>query len=306
MGRPSESTSPNASDRAVPPCGSRSSLADETLSRRFDGVADDLRYRHFVRIPQRILRCLDYFQVECDRTAVARRLRAYYLFIGVLDDAIDSGELEAGRIALQRFTSKHSRVQDSTNLSDVNVMIEVLKREACDETYPQMLSVLHQLNTEVIRERTAISMAAYIEARKSVGRLTAKSSYLMIRPLLIGGTDPVRLFMERVGEIGCLVDSVIDLNADRRIGLLNFQPTPLNFVHLTRAALGASAGLSLKHPRLLGAFLQALADDVMDRFLSRRGDTVPRSALPRKGPNDSLIETNPDNDSVSFTAVEVE
>ena len=291
MGRPSESTSRNSSARAVLPCGLCGQL-DETLSRRFDGVANDPRYRHFVRIPQRILRCLDYFQIECDRTAVARRLRAYYLFIGVLDDAIDSGQLEAGRIALQRFQSKAS-VDESTTLSDVNVMIEVLKREACDEAYAQMLNVLHQLNREVVRERTATSMAEYIEARKSVGRLTAQSSYFVIRPLLNDGSDTVRLFMERVGEIGCLVDSVIDLNADRRTGLLNFEPTPLNFVHLTGAALRASAGLSLAHPRLLGSFLQALADNVMDRFLCRRGDTAPRNALnqrtrPQGGLNSSI------------------
>ena len=280
MGRPSESTSRNSSARAVSPCGLRGKF-DETLSRRFDGVSKDPRYRHFVRIPQRILRCLDYFEIECDRAAVARRLRAYYLFIGVLDDAIDSGQLEAGRIALQRFQSKDTRVE-STTLSDVNVMIEVLKCEACDEAYAQMLDVLHQLNREVVRERTATSMAEYIEARKSVGRLTAKSSYFAIRPLLNDGSDSARLFMERVGEIGCLIDSVIDLNADRRTGLLNFDPTPHNVVQLTGAALRASASLSLEHPRLLGSFLQALADNVMDRFLSRRGDTAPRNALNRE------------------------
>lgn len=274
-----ETIARNVPFRAVSSTGSRNNLADEALSRRFDGVASDPRYRHFVRIPQRILRCLDYFQIECDRTAVARRLRAYYLFIGVLDDAIDSGQLEAGRMALQRFESKQTSADDSINVSDVSVMIEVLKREACDEAYAQMLSILPQLNREVVRERMATSMTAYIEARKSVGRLTAKSSYLVIRPLLNKGNDSVSRFMERVGEIGCLIDSVIDLNADRRIGLLNFHPTPLSFIHLTRAALRASAGLSFEHPRLLGSFLQALADDVMDRCLSRRKDPAPPNAL---------------------------
>src|SRR5215510_3738424 len=60
---------------------------------RCQAIARESRYGHYVRIPERICRCLDYFKLDGDRLAVKERLRAYYLFIGVVDDAIDSGDL---------------------------------------------------------------------------------------------------------------------------------------------------------------------------------------------------------------------
>jgi len=42
------------------------------------------------------LRCLDYFGVACKREETSDLLLSYYLFIGVVDSAIDSGHVEAG------------------------------------------------------------------------------------------------------------------------------------------------------------------------------------------------------------------
>lgn len=245
-----------------------SSLPDEELHRRYLAIANDRKYEHFVRIPGRITRCLDYFGIDCNRVAVERRLRSYYLFIGVIDNAIDSGQVEAGQIVLKRFDSRSACFDESAELSDVALMTEMLKSEISDENYPEMFGTLSELYEEVVREQTADSMLNYIERRKSVGRLTARASYLLIRPLLIEKNDTACRFMERVGAIGCLVDSVIDLRADRRMGLLNFRPTPINFIYLSLSTLRSGISLSLEHPRLLGSFFQALADNVMDRFRS--------------------------------------
>src|SRR5258708_10418010 len=71
------------------------------VRRAYQDLAGDPRYRHFVHIPDRIIQCIDYFGIPCDRTAASNRLHAYYLFIGVVDDAIDSGKIEAGRAILE-------------------------------------------------------------------------------------------------------------------------------------------------------------------------------------------------------------
>ena len=76
------------------------------LDLAYQAVARDPRYAHFINIPERIIRCLDYFQLACNRIEVSQRLRAYYLFIGVVDDRIDRGELEIGKDILDHFNDR--------------------------------------------------------------------------------------------------------------------------------------------------------------------------------------------------------
>src|ERR1700686_2012996 len=45
--------------------------------RAYQAIADDPKYKHFVRIPDRILQCIDYFGIACDRAATRTRLQAY-------------------------------------------------------------------------------------------------------------------------------------------------------------------------------------------------------------------------------------
>src|SRR2546425_10402077 len=44
------------------------------ISQRYEDIACDGRYQHFVRIPPRIVRCLDHFGIESNRTLVRKRL----------------------------------------------------------------------------------------------------------------------------------------------------------------------------------------------------------------------------------------
>jgi len=237
----------------------------EESQRRYQAIATNWKYRHFTRIPGRIIRCLAYFGVKCDPVVVERRLRAYYLFIGVIDHAIDSGQLQVGQLVLRHFESRPKRFDQSNNISEITLVTERLLNEISDETYPEVLSALNALSAAVENERTAASMAEYIEARKYVGQLTAKSSFLVIRPLLNTESRQICHFMERVGEIGCLVDSVIDLNADRRSGLLNFQSTGWDFIRLLTCAVKSGVQLSIRHPLLFVLFLEAVIDTLRDR-----------------------------------------
>lgn len=259
-------TTPNPllSATSVRPRVPSSRHLSEESERRYQAIEADRKYRHFTRIPRRIIRCLDYFGVSCDSDVVERRLRAYYLFIGVIDNAIDSGQPQVSQIVLRQFESEPNRFDDS-NISEIGIVTERLLNEISDETYPEVLSALHALSDAVEHERTAVSMAEYIEARKLVGQLTAKSSFLVIRPLLRAESSQICHFMERVGEIGCLVDSVIDLNADRRSGLLNFQSTRWDFIRLLTCAVKSGAQLSVRHPLLFVLFLEAVIDILRDR-----------------------------------------
>jgi hypothetical protein len=90
----------------------------------------------------------------------------------------------------------------------------------------------------------------------------------LISPLLKGEEQTLRVFMQKVGAVGCLIDSVIDLRADQRRGLVSFLPTRRDHVKLTLAALRQGLSISLRHPRLAGVFADAILDDVRDRFMT--------------------------------------
>lgn len=268
----------------LPPQNSFSSADSQ---RRYQAIGANRKYRHFTRIPRRIIRCLDYFGVSCDSVVVERRLRAYYLFIGVVDNAIDSGQLQVSQIVLRHFESRATRLDQSTNVSEIALVTERLINEISDETYPEVLNALHALSAAVEHERTSASMAEYIAARKQVGQLTAKLSFMVIRPLLSTESGQICHFMERVGEIGCLVDSVIDLNADRRSGLLNFQTTRWDFIRLLTCAVKSGAQLSTRHPHLFRLFLEAVIDILRDRPRDRA--RVKRLQIPTENPATTTI-----------------
>ena len=259
--------------------------APADVSRAYHAIADDPKYKHFVRIPDRIIRCIDYFGIRCDRFVTRARLQAFYLFIGVVDDAIDSGQIGTGRLILDHLSRPLPLFNEKVRHSTVKLITEILKSQASDETYPMMLTKLQDLYEEVVRERAATSIDSYIQHRKSVGALTAELSYLLVRPGLLpesGDHEALCRFMKEVGAIGCLVDSLIDLRADRRLGLLGFKPRISDYARLIVDIFRDGLGVSLKHPGLAGLFLQAISDNVQDRFRADRRIPQPSFVSDRK------------------------
>src|ERR1700716_3681937 len=98
---------------------------DRDLDLAYQAVVRDPRYAHFINIPERIIRCLDYFHLACNRIEVRQRLRAYYLFVGVVDDRLDRGELEIGKDILERFYNPVPCSADPTRVSRVSLVTEV-------------------------------------------------------------------------------------------------------------------------------------------------------------------------------------
>lgn len=244
--------------------------------RRYRELARDERYGHYARIPERVCRCLDHFGVACDRAAVAERLRTYYVFVGVADDAIDAGSVHAGGLILEQLIAGAPTFEEGARLSAAGLATEALRRHLGADPHPALRETLGELYRAVVREREAPTMRAYVAQRKAVGHLTAEVSYLLIRPLLSGGgREELRRFFRQVGEVGCLLDSVIDLRADERLGLLGFKPTVTDRLHLAARTLLEGAQVLLRHPRLLGLFLEAALDDLFDRLSARAAPPLP-------------------------------
>ena len=248
-----------------------------SVRRAYHDLTADPKYQHFVRIPVRIIQCIDYFGIEFNRTAARTSLHAYYLFIGIVDDAIDSGNIDAGRLILEYLNNPAPVFDEAARHSSLRLITEILKSNIRDRTYPLTMDKLRELYDECVSERSAASIDSYLEHRKSVGSLTAEISYVLIRPALSGEHENLSRFMKEVGAIGCLVDSLIDLRADCRLGLLGFKPRISDYAKLLVEIVRDGLRVSLRHPGLAGLFLQAIADNVQDRF--RAG---PRLAEPSR------------------------
>lgn len=241
------------------------------IRRAYHDLANLPKYQHFLHIPDRIIQCMDYFGITCDRPVTRARLLAYYLFIGVVDDAIDSGKIDTGRLILEEFLGTPQPVFDAeARRSSVRLITEILKSTISDQIYPQMADKLNELYQEVISERAATSIGTYIGHRKSVGSLTAELSFVLIQPHLNGNQPILLQFMKQVGAIGCMIDSLIDLSNDRHLGLLGFKPRIRDYATLIICILDSGLRVSLRHPGLGRLFLGAIADNVRDRFRAGR------------------------------------
>src|SRR5205814_4712560 len=62
----------------------------------YRAIAGDPQYKHFINIPGRIIQCIDYFGIAGNRELIKDRLQSYYLFIGVIDNALDSRQIGIG------------------------------------------------------------------------------------------------------------------------------------------------------------------------------------------------------------------
>jgi len=253
----------------------------EERRERYRRIARDFRYQHFVRIAPRIVRCLDHLRIEFDRMRVSELLQAYYLFIGVIDEALDSGSLSLGDRILEQFDRPASESLEHTDSSNVEFMTEVLRNCVCDENRSSISAGLAELYCEVLGEQTAILIDTYIEHRKVIGARTAELSYRLIQNLLTGETDRVCRLMIQVGKVGCLIDSVIDLGFDWRSGLLSFKPSLLDRVRLIACALREGMVTLLCYPSLTDLFVAAVADNIGDRFRARHAQ-LPLDEAERK------------------------
>ena len=240
------------------------------IQRAYRAIADDPKYAHFIRIPDRIMRCVDYFGINCNRVTAKDRLLAYYIFIGVIDNALDSAHIETGRLVLEYLKTPLVCFDEACINSDERLVTETLKSKISEESYVSIREKLGRLYQRVLRERGATSICELIRFRKAVGALTADVSYLLIRSSINREHEGLRRFMKKVGAVGCLVDSVIDLGADRRLGLLRFRPSIGDYAQLIRHALIEGLKVLFAYPALFGLFLPAIIDNLRDRFGQRQ------------------------------------
>lgn len=237
---------------------------DHPTADAWKSIARDPGYAHFVSIPERIIHCLNHFNIEADTTEIRQKLRAYYLFIGVTDEAIDSGELEMGEQILAHFRDEVFDLD--LRAPRLCVVIDTLKQNIKREIHSEFMAKLDELYRTVVREHKATTINAYIQQRRIVGSLTAELSYLLIRPCLKRDEQKLLRFLRSVGAVGCLVDSVIDLRSDARRALISFKATASAFAMLLIRTLGEGLRITLRHPLLISLFVEAVVDNVRDRF----------------------------------------
>lgn len=228
-------------------------------------LEQDVRFRHYVQIPDHICGSLKYFPVEFDYRAVHDRLYAYYFYIGVVDDVIDRGEVDEGQSVLRQLIETAHNPTIVWPPTPVSVVTERLAVYISGDLGIRVLATFEKLHEAAGGERKATSLARHIMHRRAVGQLTAQVSYLLIEPLLRGSGHVIGPFMRSVGDVGCLVDSTIDFRSDARNGLLGFRPTQSAHLSIALRALFGGAGVLARHPQLGRVFLNSIYVNLRDR-----------------------------------------
>ena len=235
------------------------------IEQRYDAIAHDASYFQFANIPARILSCLEQYATVRQPETIQARLLAYYLFIGIVDDEIESGDPEIGRRILERLSNPLPCFDETVRMSKPEFMTEVLKRHINPFVHRDVLDKFCELHEANLAERRAPTMKTYIEQRKLVGSLTAELSYLMVFDCVSSEMIDCRRLMKDVGAVGCLVDSIVDARDDRRAGSIAFRPTLFDFLVLAITTLIDVTRIVLKQPRMMRLFLEAIRDNFYDR-----------------------------------------
>jgi hypothetical protein len=220
---------------------------------------------------------MDQLDLRYDRALCESRLLTYYLFLGVVDEALDTGQRSVGEEILRRLESPEPDADGLTCGSDIAFMTEGLKQSIPMASYRFIERRLKRLYSAVVAERSANTFATFARQRERVGRLSADVSYWLVEPLLSKPSPALRRFLRQVGAVGCLIDSIVDLTSDMRRGLLSFRPTIGHRLRWMGRTARRGIPLLLTHPRMSAIFGDAIVDTLRDRQRSRER-TLPSAA----------------------------
>jgi hypothetical protein len=217
-------------------------------------------FQHYVRIPDRICNSLDFFQIHYDRTSVHEILKSFYLFIGIVDHAMDTISISIASEVLQQLKQPASFAETVPH----KLATEFLKSQINTEVYDIVLDRFSQLCEAVYHERCSGRISEYMAQRKNIGHLTAEISYWLIMPYLNMRHSELRNFFCNVGKVGCLVDSLIDLRSDYRKGLINFVVNLSAYLQLLVHTTSIGIPLLWRYPKLIQVFYEAVIDNCRD------------------------------------------
>lgn len=220
-------------------------------------------FEHYINIPDRICTSLDFFISNYDRAAVYEILQSFYLFIGIVDHAMDTISISVASEVLNQL-KRLNTFSDSILETPHRLATELLKTKIHPNRYDNVLGRFSELCDAVFNERCSKTISEHIQHRKNIGYLTAEISYLLIEPFLIESDPEILKFFCKVGEVGCLVDSLIDVRSDYKKGLINFVPHLFSYLQLTIHTASIGIPLLCRYPKLIHVFCEAVLDNYRD------------------------------------------
>lgn len=220
-------------------------------------------FRHYINISDRICSSLDFFDNSYNRTTVHEILKSFYLFIGIVDHAMDLISITIASDVLHQLKQPSSFSEETLEVPH-KLSTELLKLNIHPENYNAVLDRFSDLCDAVFNERCSKTISGYIHFRKRIGFLTAEISHLLIEPFLTESNPEILKFFCNVGEAGCLVDSLIDLRSDYRKSLINFMPSFNCYLKVLVHAASIGIPLLWRYPKLFQIFYEAVVDNCRD------------------------------------------
>ena len=226
------------------------------------------RYTQYASIAPRISQTLAYLGYSFPKDKVHDTLMAYYLFVAIVDDLMDAGQPDIGWRVLDYF-------RDNDPLADYSCKqlrqaCEILRYKIHRDYYQTFLEKLDRLHRKVLEEKAATDSPCYFDLRVLTGGLTAEISFDLIGDVLDHKKPPKNNLIVEIGEVGSLIDSIVDAPADFRNKLMSVSPGFRFYQSLLMRTGKMITGILWRNPQLFGLCLESTADVWLDRF--RRPD----------------------------------
>lgn len=232
-----------------------------------EGLIQNKKYVHYLQIPDRVSAFLDYFEIQYDDYNVQISLSTYFLWLKVADNEIDENSQTIGDRIKDRLVDPEIKINKETNSEPVLLLTEILKNQVNKSVYDSFVGGLNELYDAVLQERYSSTMTQYIINRKNVGRLTAYCAFEIMKPYLDNRQEIFLEFFQRLGSLGCLVDSVVDIKRDAEDGMLRFKPSINDRIKLYLNTIKEGTELLFKYPGLYRCFLNSTANVIREKYL---------------------------------------
>ncbi len=242
-------------------------------------ASKDKRYSPYLRLPYKITKFLKYFKIKFDFEKIVEATKAYFLWLKVVDDEIDEKNkgLSAIKEEIERSLSgKKNRAKGleelcqngQTEKSALIIATENFKKVIKKESFPKMKKELEALYTAAVLESDSPTMEEYIASRKEIGRQTANCAYSLIKQYCYAPNTLNKKFYEffcEIAELGCLVDSAIDIKKDLEKKVLKFSPSFADKMKLYLETTKKTIKLFQKYPGLSKEFLESVRGVIKNR-----------------------------------------
>jgi hypothetical protein len=203
------------------------------------------KFTLYLNVPIHITRYLDHFSISYPPQQIAGVLGTYFLWLKLADDEIDE-HLKTGEDIFRRLSSGPDE-SFNNNEPGLDMLTDILYY-ASKPSSTAFLEEFSVCRRYAVLETEAVNIRDLAQIRTMEGEMLSLATLSLIEPYIQYGDHSIYDFLPRVGRLGMLLDSMIDLREDSAAGELKFQPGMLDMAYLAMQFMKGTLQIQVHYP----------------------------------------------------------